>query len=207
MSKFLLGRKIGMSQFWDAENKVEPITLIDCSNLFVLRKKTIESDKYEAIVLSLTKKTEEESKRDEKFWRINKNFSLVKEFRVSLKDLINESYADKKAVSVNLFSAGEKVKVAGKSKGKGFQGVVKRHNFSGGPKSHGHRHVLRSGGSIGCAFPEHVNKGKKMAGRMGYERVTVKNLKVAWVDAEKSLIALTGAIPGRKGTFIEISSI
>lgn len=207
MSKFLLGRKIGMSQFWDKENKVEAVTLVDCSNLFVLRKKTMERDKYEALVLSLTKKTEEKGKLNDKFFRLNKNLSLVKEFRVELKDLKAEDYKDMEPVSVEIFNAGDKVKISGKSKGKGFQGVVKRHNFSGGPKSHGHRHVLRSGGSIGCAFPEHVNKGKKMAGRMGDERVSVKNLSVAWVDSEKNLIALTGAIPGRRGSFIEISSI
>ncbi len=207
MSKFLLGRKIGMSQFWDKENKVEAITLIDCSNLFVLRKKTLAKDKYEALILSLTKKTEEKEKMDEKFFKLNKNFSLIKEFRVDLNDLKADDYKDKNPVSVQVFNEGEKVKVSAKSKGKGFQGVVKRHNFAGGPKTHGHRHVLRSGGSIGCAFPEHVNKGKKMAGRMGDERVSVKNIRVAWVDESKSLIALTGAIPGRKGSFVEISSI
>lgn len=196
-----------MSQFWDKENKVEAVTLVDCSNLFVLRKKTMEKDKYEALVLSLTKKTEEKEKINDKFFKLNKNLSLVKEFRVELKDLKDEDYKDKSLVSVEVFNAGDKVKVSGRSKGKGFQGVVKRHNFAGGPKSHGHRHVLRSGGSIGCAFPEHVNKGKKMAGRMGDERVSVKNLRVAWVDSEKSLIALAGAIPGRRGSFVEISSI
>ncbi len=207
MSKFLLGKKIGMSQFWDKDNKVESITLVDCSNLFVLRKKTLEKDKYSALVLSISRKAEEESKRDDKFFKLSRNFSLIKEFRVEAEDLKDENYKEKSLVSVSLFSPGDKVKVAGKSKGKGFQGVVKRHNFSGGPKSHGHRHVLRSGGSIGCAFPEHVNKGKKMAGRMGDERVTVKNLKVAWVNPEKALIALTGAVPGRRGGLIEISSI
>jgi len=97
-----------------------------------------------------------------------------------------------------------RVKVTGTSKGKGFQGVVKRHNFAGGPKTHGHRHVLRSGGSIGSAFPEHVRKGKKMAGRLGNTQITVKNLKIAWIDREKKLIAVKGALPGRKGSWVKI---
>ncbi len=196
-----------MSQIWDKDNKVEAVTLIDCSNLFVLRKKTLEKDKYESLVLSLAKKIEKQSEMKDNFFKLSKNFGLIKEFRVALKELKEEDYPEKKLVSVGVFAVGDKVKVAGKSKGKGFQGVVKRHNFAGGPKTHGHRHVLRSGGSIGCAFPEHVNKGKKMAGRMGDERVTVKNLKVAWIDNDKSLIALAGAVPGRKGSFVEISSI
>jgi len=107
--------------------------------------------------------------------------------------------------TVDSFPApGDKIKIIGTSKGKGFQGVVKRHNFAGGPKTHGHRHVLRSGGSIGSSFPEHVRKGKKMAGRMGNVQITVNNLKVAWIDQEKKLIAVKGAVPGRRGGQVKI---
>ena len=107
-------------------------------------------------------------------------------------------------INVSTFAVGDKVNVVAISKGKGFQGVVKRHGFHGGPKSHGQKDRHRAPGSIGSSFPEHVIKGKKMAGRMGSDRVTVKNLEVVEIDKENNLIALKGALPGRRGTLIMI---
>ncbi|MEK7506636.1 MAG: 50S ribosomal protein L3, partial [Patescibacteria group bacterium] len=101
----------------------------------------------------------------------------------------------------------DEVKVTGLSKGKGFQGVVKRHGFAGMPASHGHHHVLRHGGSIGQRFPQHTLKGMRMAGRMGGERVTTRGLKVISVDKENNLLAVKGAVPGRRGTLLEVVKI
>lgn len=111
---------------------------------------------------------------------------------------------DVRSVTVEQFAAGDMVEVTGISKGKGFQGVVKRHGFKGGPASHGHRHVLRAPGSIGGRYPQHVFKGMRMAGRMGGEQVTVKNLSVVMVDRDQNLIAIKGAVPGRRGSVVEI---
>lgn len=191
-----------MSQWWNDKKEAEVITLVDCQDIHVVRKRTPEKDKYTAVALGIAKKRQSKSPLDNKFLKRRGNFSIIKEF--PLDKLADFSKSDGEKIGADTFSAGDKVKVTGINKGKGFQGVVKRHNFAGGPKSHGHRHVLRSGGSIGSAFPEHVQKGKKMAGRMGDVQITVKNLKVAWVDPEKDIVAVKGAIPGRKGSWVKI---
>ena len=128
-----------------------------------------------------------------------KHGNVRREFRID----VDEKTTD---LTVEQFVAGDVVQVSGVSKGKGYAGVVKRHGFAGGPASHGHRHALRSPGSIGSAFPQHVMKGKKMAGRMGSDKVTVKNLTVVWVDKENNLLAIKGAVPGRRGALLEITS-
>jgi len=204
MAKFILGKKIGMSQWWNDKKESEAITLVDCKNLFVMRKKSPEIDKYSAVILGISKKKAAKAPTDVKFLKRKANFEVVKEFRLDKPDDFPKNNGDK--VEVDVFEPGDKIKVIAISKGKGFQGVVKRHNFSGGPKTHGHRHVARSGGSIGSAFPEHVYKGRKMAGRMGYAQVTVKNQQIAWVDKDKDIIAVKGAIPGRKGSWVKIIS-
>jgi large subunit ribosomal protein L3 len=110
-------------------------------------------------------------------------------------------------IKADVFAEGDVVKVTGLTIGRGFTGVVKRHGFKGGPKTHGQKHSLRRPGSIGATFPERVPKGKRMAGRYGGERVTVRNLKIAKVDAENNVIAIKGAVPGKRGTLLEIQSI
>ena len=110
-------------------------------------------------------------------------------------------------IKADIFAEGDMVKVSGLSIGRGFQGVVKRHGFAGAPASHGTKHALRQPGSIGATFPERVPKGRRMAGRMGGERVTVRGLKIAKVDAENNILAIKGAVPGKRGTLLEISSI
>lgn len=180
-----------MSQWWNEKQEAEAITLVDCNNVEITNIRTSDKDGYKAVALGI-KKAKGDKKAPE--------YKIVKEFRVEETDGLENN----QLVKVDLFKAGDTIKVTGMSKGKGFQGVVKRHGFSGGPKTHGHRHVLRSGGSIGSAFPQHVMKGKKMAGRMGNEQVTVRNLEIAWTDADKNLIAVRGAIPGRKGSWIKI---
>jgi large subunit ribosomal protein L3 len=128
-----------------------------------------------------------------------KKRSLRKEFVVEKAEM---KIGDK--IKVDIFEIGEIVSVSGTTKAKGFQGVVKRHGFSGSPKSHGHKHDLRAPGAIGSGYPEHVIKGKRMAGRMGGKRATSENVKVVFIDKEKNLIGLNGAVPGIPGGVVEI---
>jgi len=188
--KSLLGVKLGMAQWWNKDKVQEAVTLVDCSNLEVVGKRDEKKDGYDALVLGINK-----NKKDAK-----KKYIILKECN---KGEVSESKVGDK-IKPSILASGDIVNVTSISKGKGFQGVVKRHGFSGGPKSHGHRHALRSAGSVGSAFPQHVMKGKKMAGRMGGEQVTVKNLKIAWVDDEKNIVAVKGAVPGRKGSWVKI---
>ena len=168
-----------MSQIWDEKGTVIPVTRIECVPNKVLGKKTKDKDGYEATIIS--------------------NGKITKEFRNVSSDL--EEGAE---ITVASFACADKVKVIGKSKGKGFQGVVKRHGFSGGGASHGHRHDLRKGGSIGSAFPQHVQKGKKMAGRMGQDRVSTKNMSIVEINGEKNILLIKGAVPGRNGETVFI---
>lgn len=178
MEKILLGKKGAMSQIWKGENVI-PVTLIQALPNSVSLIRTGDKDGYEAVQLSLGK--------------------ARREFRVNGPELkAGES------VGVSAFAEGDLVKVSGLTKGRGFQGGVKRHGFAGGPKTHGQKNRHRAPGSIGSTAPQRVPPGRRMAGRMGAERVTVKNLEVAGVDAEKNLLLLKGAVPGHKGTLLEI---
>lgn len=198
--KALLGRKVGMSQVFSPNGDVVPVTLISALPNFVTLRRTTEKDGYAAVQLALPKK--EGAKIGEK--RTPKTdeelFALRKEFAGEIAD-------DALTVGVDQFAVGDTIEVTGISKGKGNAGVVKRHHFKGGPASHGHRHVLRRPGSIGGRFPQHVMKGVRMAGRMGSDRVTVKNLEIVHVDSSKNLVAVKGAIPGRRGSIVEIRSV
>lgn len=194
-----------MSQWWNESKEAEPITLVDCGRLLVTEIRTLEKNGYNAVCLGITKRKKQSDSNKQELAKKSANFELLKEFPVP--ELKEFSFSQGEKLGAEVFTTGDKVKVTAISKGKGTQGVVKRHGFAGGPKTHGHRHVLRSGGSIGSAFPEHVQKGKKMAGRMGNAQVTVKNLKIAWVDKEKDLVAIKGAIPGRKGSWIKIVAV
>lgn len=185
--KFVLGKKSGMTTIYN-EDGAQNVTLVSVEPNVVDMIRSEEKDGYKAVRLSIDKTGK-------------KKFS--KEFRVDS----TEEYKIEDIVSVDVFEAGDVVKVTAPSKAKGFQGVVKRHGFKGGPATHGHRHVLRAPGSIGSAYPQHVLKGKKMAGRTGGERSTSMNLKVVHVDAEKNLIALKGAVPGVAGRVVEIVSV
>ena len=139
-------------------------------------------------------------KRKTKNEKLRKSYLKVKEFKGETKDL---KVGDR--VDISQFQIGDKVKVSGITKGKGFQGVVKRYGFKGSPKSHGHKHDLRAPGSIGATFPEHVIKGKKMAGRMGGKRASVRNLEIVDIDKENNILFFKGAVPGVKGRVVEIT--
>mgnify|MGYP001619437957 CR=1 FL=1 len=176
-----------MTQMWNEKGRVVPITIVEAGPCTVARVKSKESDGYEALQIGLPLRRRK----------------VFREVRV-------EGSSELKAgdvIDVSMFAPGDKVKVTGISKGKGFQGVVKRHHFKGGPASHGHTDWERRPGSIGQRFPQHTFKGKRMAGRMGYDRVTVKNLIVVAVDAKLNVVAIKGAVPGRRGTVLEVKTV
>jgi large subunit ribosomal protein L3 len=191
--KFILGKKIGMTQIYDSSGKVIPVTVIEAGPCFVTQIKTPDKDKYDAVQIGF-----EKSKRQRKSNK-GKEYKFLKEFAIKISEY---KIGDK--IDVSQFGAGEKVMVSGISKGKGFQGVVKRHGFKGGPATHGNPHSHRKPGSIGSSFPERVIKGMRMAGHMGKERITVKNLKIAAIDIENNSLAVSGAVPGPIGGLIEI---
>jgi large subunit ribosomal protein L3 len=198
--KFIIGRKLEMTQIFDEKGNVTPVTLIEAGPCQVTQVKTKEIDGYEAIQVGFEKI--EKQKKIKKTMK-GKEFKCLKEQRTEQEEQLKEG--DK--IDVSIFKEGEVVNISGISKGKGFAGVVKRWHFKGQFKTHGTKEKWRSPGSIGCRFPQRVIKGKKMAGRMGGERTTVKNLKIAKVDKENNIIAVRGAVPGRKGTLLEIRSL
>lgn len=198
--KFILGRKIGMSQIFDEKGNQIPVTLVEAGPCQVLQIKTKEKDGYEAIQVGFVKKTKKVKKPEK-----GKEFRYLREFRILKPETLNLKPNDK--IDVSIFQEGEKVKVSGISKGKGFAGVVKKWGFKGLPETHGSKHEQRAHGSVGISGVERVFKGTKMAGRMGNERVTVKNLKIMKVDKENNLIAVEGAVPGAKGTLVEVRSM
>ena len=184
-----------MSQVFDKEGKVIPVTLIEAGPCSVTQVKTKAKDKYEAIQIGFFPK-KKRIKKTEK----GKEFRFLREQRTENKEQLK--IGDK--IDVSIFQEGDMVKVSGISKGKGFQGAVKRWGFSGRDATHGVKHEHRTLGSVGTSFPERVIKGRKMPGQTGRERVTVKNLKIVKVDKENNLIAVKGAVPGRRGTLLEI---
>ncbi len=238
--KFILGKKIGMSQVFDDTGRVIPITLIEAGPCKVTQVKIKEKDGYSAVQLGF-----DEIFKPKKIKKVSsgKPYRFLREFsggEYSLRDGSSHStssslkthqkllvearsrnglndlrvsdpmgparYKSGDAITVEVFKEGDNVKVSGVSKGKGFQGGVKRWGFSGRNATHGVKHEHRTLGSVGATGPQRVLKGKKMPGRLGFERVTVKNLKVVKVDAENNLLAVKGAVPGAKGTLLEIRS-
>ena len=197
MNKFILGRKIGMTQVFDEKGRVTPVTLIEAEPCAVTQIRTKEKDGYSAVQIGFERKNKL-SKPQVGHLKSVGNFSVLREFSAS------GDYKPGDTIDVSVFQEGDKVKVSGISKAKGFQGVVKKHGFAGGPASHGQKHSQREPGSIGSVWPQRVLKGQRMASRMGGVRRTVSGLKVAKVEKDENLIAVTGAIPGRRGTLVEI---
>lgn len=204
MKKGRIGKKIGMTQIFDESGKVIPVTVIEAGPCVVVQKKTAENDGYEAVQLGYG---------DVKVTRVNKPMKghfdkadvackkELKEFR--LEDCASVNVGD--ILKADTFAVGDMVDVSGTSKGKGFQGTIKRHNNSRLKETHGSGPVHRHAGSMGaCSSPSRIFKGKGMPGQMGNEKVTVQNLEVVKIDAENNLIALKGAIPGPKGGIVSI---
>jgi len=216
--KFILAKKIGMSQLFDAQGNVVPVTLVQAGPCLVTQVKTKDSkDGYQAVQIAFGETKHINKPKNGHLAKVftqngveGKSEKLeVKSFGRYLKEFRTENPELKLGdeIKADLFVEGDDVKVSGLSIGRGFQGVVKRHGFGGAPKSHGTKHALRQPGSIGATFPERVPKGRRMAGRMGHERVTIRGLKIAKVDAENNMIAIKGAVPGKRGTLLEIQSI
>lgn len=201
--KFILGKKLGMSQLFDEKGKVIPVTFLEAGPCKVTQVKTKEKDGYYAVQLGFQEIAK--TKKIKKTMR-GKEFRWLREFR-DRKQLTGTGEQELRVgdtIDVSVFQEGDVVKISGVSKGKGFQGAVKRWGFSGRDATHGVKHEHRTLGSVGATGPQRVFKGKKMPGRMGSERVTVRNLKVVKVDAENNLLAVKGAVPGARGSLVEI---
>jgi len=198
MQKFILGTKQEMTQIFNEEGRAFPTTVIKMCPLIVTQVKTEEKDGYKSIQVGAGEKKEKNINKAQK--SLGGNFKYIKEFNIE--DSGKYKVGDK--IGTDIFEVGDLVVVTGTSKGKGFQGVVKRHGFAGGRRTHGQKHSEREPGSIGAGGVQRVIKGMRMAGRMGGETITVKNLKVLNIDKENGLLYIGGAIPGRRGTLIEI---
>lgn len=202
-AKFMIATKLGMTQIYGETGVIIPVTLLLAGQNVVTQLKTKEKDGYTAVqVASGVKKAKNLSKGLRGHFKDLGSFRWAREFRatkVGDKDL---AVGDK--IDVSIFVPGDIVRVSGFTKGKGFAGAVKRHGFHGAPASHGHHHVMRHVGSIGQRFPQHTLKGSRGPGRDGYERVSVRNLKVVAVDTEHGILALRGAVPGANHSLIEV---
>lgn len=196
---FILGKKLKMAQIWK-DGKIVPATLIQAGPVFVIQSRTKDKDGYEAAQIGFDASKKNVNKPMKGHLKDLGNFRYLKEFKVQ--NAAEFEVGD--ILTVEQFKEGDKVKVSGLNKGRGFQGVVKRHGFSGGPKTHGQKDRLRAPGSIGATAPQRVMPGRKMAGRMGQERTTVKNLEIAGVDKENNILMVKGAVPGARGTLLEI---
>jgi large subunit ribosomal protein L3 len=179
---FLLGKKVKMSQIWK-DDKIIPVTIIEALPNKVSLRRTLGRDGYEAVQIMAGRSK--------------------KEFRVTAENQLKEN----DIIAVSIFAENDSVRVSGETKGRGFQGVVKRHGFHGGPKTHGQKNRWRAPGSIGSTAPQRVVPGRRMAGHMGTNRVTIKNLKVVGVDPEKHLLFLCGAVPGARGALLQIQKV
>jgi large subunit ribosomal protein L3 len=202
VEKGILGKKVGMTQMFTDNGQAVPVTVIYVGNCVVVQKKTVETDGYNAIQVGFDDKKEFRANKPEKGHFGKAEVSPKKLLReLPLEDIAQ--YKVGQELKADIFSAGDKVDVIGTSKGKGFAGAIKRHNFNRGPMSHGSMYHRRPG-SGGGTEPARVFKGKKMPGHMGAERVTVQNLEVVKVDAEKGLILLKGAVPGPRKSYVII---
>ncbi|SFE60626.1 50S ribosomal protein L3 [Peptostreptococcus sp. D1] len=200
--KGILGKKLGMTQVFTAEGSVVPVTVVEAGPVVITQIKTMENDGYQAIQVGYGDVKEKALNKPKK-GHLAKAGVLkrsLKEFRVDSID----GFEVGQEIKADLFAEGEKIDVSGISKGKGFQGPIKRHGQSRGPESHGSRYHRRPGSMGACSYPGRVFKNKKLAGHMGSVKVTVKNLEVVKVDAEKNLLLIKGAIPGAKGSVVTV---
>lgn len=203
--KFILAKKENMTQIFGEDGRARVATLLSTGPMTVVQVKTKEKDGYLAVQFGFGERKDKNlSKATKGHTKDLGNFAVLKEFR--LQELGDLKRGDK--VTPEVFAVGDRVVVSGISKGKGFQGVVKRHGFHGGPRSHGQKHSEREPGSIsgGTRNGGRVPKGMRMAGRMGSDRVTIKNLEVLAVDPKNNTMLVSGAMPGRRGTLVEVKS-
>ncbi len=206
MALGILGKKLGMTNSYNENGEFVPLTLIEAGPCFVAQIKTDDKDKYCAVQLTFDKKRKKLFTKAQlgHFKKHNIEASkFVKEFRVKT-DEIKDLKAGQEITVSSLFKAGDKINVIGTSKGKGFQGVMKRYNYAGQPAGHGTHEAFRHPGSIGSMNPQHIVKGRKLPGQMGSERVKVKNLKVFEIIEDKHILAVKGAVPGSNNSYVII---
>ncbi|MGA3881788.1 50S ribosomal protein L3 [Bacillus pumilus] len=204
MTKGILGRKIGMTQVFAENGDLIPVTVVEAAANVVLQKKTADTDGYEAIQIGFDNKREKLSNKPEK-GHVAKAETAPKRFVKELRGAELDAYEVGQEVKVDIFANGDIVDVTGTSKGKGFQGAIKRHGQSRGPMTHGSRYHRRPG-SMGPVDPNRVFKGKLLPGRMGGEQITVQNLEIVKVDAERNLLLIKGNVPGAKKSLVTVKS-
>ncbi|MEE0125663.1 MAG: 50S ribosomal protein L3 [Enterococcus faecalis] len=204
MTKGILGKKVGLTQIFTESGELIPVTVVEATPNVVLQVKTVETDGYEAIQVGYQDKREVLSNKPAK-GHVAKANTAPKRFIKEFKNVELGEYEVGKEIKVDVFQAGDVVDVTGTTKGKGFQGAIKRHGQSRGPMSHGSRYHRRPG-SMGPVAPNRVFKNKRLAGRMGGDRVTIQNLEVVKVDVERNVILIKGNIPGAKKSLITIKS-
>ena len=202
MAKGILGKKIGMTQIFSAEGKLVPVTVIECSGNVVLQKKTVDNDGYESVQLGFGEKTEKSTNKPFA-GHLAKSGSTPKRYLKELRGSEMNEFEVGQEVPVSIFSEGDYVDVQGVSKGKGFQGSIKRHGQHTGPMSHG-SHFHRAPGSMGPVAPNRVVKGKKLPGHMGNVTITLQNLQVVKVDEERGILLIKGNVPGANKSFVTI---
>jgi large subunit ribosomal protein L3 len=202
--KFILGTKENMTQYFGEDGAVIPVTVISAGPLVVTKVFEKAKDGYNAVQVGFGEQKKQRITKARMGQMKDQPFRVLKEFRLKPIDTNDAKEGDK--IDVSIFNPGDKLMVSAVSKGKGFQGVVKRHGFGGGPRSHGQKHSEREPGSIGGGLRTHVPVGMRMPGRMGSDRITQKNLKVIFVDKENNIMFVKGAIPGKYGTLVEIVS-
>ncbi|AIF42048.1 50S ribosomal protein L3 [Virgibacillus sp. SK37] len=204
MTKGILGRKIGMTQLFSETGELVPVTVIQAEPNVVMQKRTLENDGYEALQIGFADEKESRTNKAKKGHAAKAETApkrCVREFR----DANLDDYEVGQEISVDVFQAGDKIDVTGTTKGKGFQGSIKRHNQQRGPMSHG-SHYHRGPGSLGAVDPMRVFKGRPLPGQMGGNQVTIQNLEIVNVDAERNLILVKGNVPGAKKSFVKITS-
>lgn len=205
MTKGILGKKVGMTQIFDEAGLLVPVTVLEVQPNVVLQVKTVETDGYNAVQIGVDDKREVLSNQAE-LGHVKKANTAPKRFVKEIRDAELGEVEVGSELTVELFTAGEKVDVTGITKGKGFQGNIKRHGQSRGPESHGSRYHRRVGAMSAAATPARVRKGKKLPGQTGGDQVTIQNLEIVRVDAERNVILVKGNVPGPKKSFVEIKS-
>ena len=205
MTKGILGKKVGMTQYFTESGELIPVTVVEVTPNVVLQLKTIENDGYEAVQLGFDDLREVLSNRPAK-GHVAKANATPKRFIREFREVELGEYQVGQEITVDVFKAGDIVDVTGTSKGKGFQGAIKRHGQSRGPMAHGSRYHRRPGSMGGASFPSRVFKGKALPGQMGGNRITIQNLEVVKVDAERNVILIKGNVPGSKKSLVEIKT-
>lgn len=200
--KFILGTKENMAEYFREDGTVVPVTIVSAPPITVTRIFEKAKDGYDSVQIGAGIQKKERVSKSSAGAMKGAFYKTLKEFRLKPADKSTVKEGD--VIDASIFAGGDKISVASVSKGKGFQGVVKRHGFHGGPRTHGQKHSEREPGSIGGGLRTHVPKGMRMAGRMGSDRIFQKNLEVIFVDKENSLMFIKGAIAGRRGTTVEI---